>query len=56
MLYVAAAASFVQPLVNGAAAQRLLQVLGLDFLVTALLAAYLVMAVFEPSTERYSPG
>src|SRR5688572_6259672 len=56
MLYVAAAASFVQPLVNGAAAQRLLQVLGLDFLVTALLAAYLVMAVFEPPTERYSPG
>lgn len=56
LLSLASALSFVQPLINGAAAQRLLQALGIDFLVTALMAAYLVIAVLDPSTERYSPG
>jgi hypothetical protein len=56
MLYAATAVAFVQPLVNGATAQRLLQALGFDFLVTALLAVFLVISVFEPSTERYFPG
>jgi phage shock protein PspC (stress-responsive transcriptional regulator) len=54
LLYVAIAVAFIQPLVNGAAAQRLEQVLGFDFLATALLAAFLVASIFEPSTERYS--
>lgn len=51
LLYVAIAVSFIQPLVNGAAAQRLEQVLGFDFLVTALLAAFLIASIFESSTE-----
>jgi hypothetical protein len=37
----------IQPLVNGSAAQRLLQVLGFDFLVTALLAAFLLASIFK---------
>jgi hypothetical protein len=56
ILWVAAAVSFVQPLVYGRGAQRLLQVLGLDFLVTALLAAFLVVSIFESPTERWSSG
>jgi hypothetical protein len=56
LLYVAIAVAFIQPLVNGAAAQRLEQVLGFDFLVTALLAAFLVASIFDLSTERYSRG
>ena len=54
LLYVAIAVAFIQPLINGAAAQRLEQVLGFDFLVTALLAAFLVASIFGLSTERYS--
>ena len=54
LLYVAIALAFIQPFINGAAAQRLEQVLGFDFLATALLAAFLVASVFERSTERYS--
>jgi hypothetical protein len=56
LLYVAMAVAFIQPLVNGAAAQRLEQVLGFDFLVTALLAAFLVASIFGMPTERYSRG
>jgi len=51
LLYLAIAVAFVQPLINGAAAQRLEQVLGFDFLATALLAAFLFATIFEPSTE-----
>jgi hypothetical protein len=54
LLYVAIALAFIQPLVNGAAAQRLEQVLGFDFLVTALLAAFLAVSIFDLSTARYS--
>ena len=53
LLYAAIALTLVQPLINGSAAQRLLQVLGLDFLATALLAAFL-LASGKNSTERYS--
>ena len=56
LLYAAIGLTLVQPLINGAAAQRLLQVLGLDFLATALLAAFLIVSIFSPSTERYSAG
>jgi hypothetical protein len=56
LLYVAAAVVFVQPLINGAAAQRLMQVLGVDFLATALLAAFLTTSILTVSTERYSRG
>lgn len=56
LLYVAIAVSFLQPLINGSAAQRLMQVLGFDFLVTALLAAFLVASILGSSTERYSRG
>jgi hypothetical protein len=41
VLYAAAVIAFVQPLVNGSAAQRLMQVLGVDFLVMVLLAGFL---------------
>jgi hypothetical protein len=54
LLYVAIAVAFIQPFINGAAAQRLGQVLGFDFLATALLAAFLTASIFESSTERYS--
>jgi hypothetical protein len=56
MLYAATAVAFVQPLVYGATAQRLLQALGFDFLVTALLAVFLVVSILETPTERYFPG
>ena len=47
LLYAATAIAVIQPLVNGSAAQRLLQVLGFDFLVTALLAAFLLVSIFK---------
>jgi len=56
LLYAAIALTLVQPLINGSAAQRLLQVLGLDFLATALLAAFLIVSISSQSTERYSAG
>jgi hypothetical protein len=60
LLYVAAVVAFVQPLINGSAAQRLMQVLGVDFLATALLAAFLTASilrvVYSSSTERYPRG
>ena len=55
LLYVATAVAFIQPFINGSAAQRLEQVLGFDFLATALLAAFLIASIFESSTERYAP-
>ncbi len=51
LLYLAIAVAFIQPLVSGAAAQRLMQVLGFDFLVTTLLAAFLVASILAPATE-----
>jgi hypothetical protein len=54
LLYVAVAVAIIQPFINGAAAQRLEQVLGFDFLVTALLAAFLTLSILTSSTERYS--
>jgi hypothetical protein len=62
LIYAAAAIAFLQPLVQGAATQRLLHVLGFDFLATALLTAVIVMALLRPvsapGAERryYSPG
>ena len=56
LLYAAIGLTLIQPLMYGAAAQRLLQVLGLDFLATALLAAFLVVSIFSSPTERYSAG
>jgi len=56
MVWAVAGISFVQPLIYGRGAQRLLQVMGLDFLVTALLAAFLVVSIFESPTERWSSG
>ena len=56
LLYAAIAVAIVQPLINGSAAQRLLQVLGLDFLATGLLAAFLIAAIFSSSSSRYSSG
>jgi hypothetical protein len=56
LLYAAVAIAFVQPLINGSAAQRLMQVLGVDFLATALLAAFLIASILASSTERYSQG
>src|SRR5688572_20097470 len=50
LLYAATALALVQPFMYGAPAQRLLQVLGFDFLVTALLAALLVISVFDTSS------
>jgi Glycosyltransferase family 87 len=51
LLYAASALALVQPLIIGSAAQRLLQVLGFDFLATALLAAFLVTSILAPSIE-----
>jgi len=51
LLYVAIALAAGQPLVIGSAGQRLLQVLGFDFLATALLAAFLLISIVSPSTE-----
>jgi hypothetical protein len=51
LLYLAIALALVQALINGSAAQRLLQVLGLDFLATALLAAFLIVSIVLPATE-----
>jgi hypothetical protein len=56
MIWVVAVASLLQPLVYGRDTQRLLQVLGVDFLVAALLAAFLVFSIFESPTERWSSG
>jgi hypothetical protein len=60
LLYAAAAIAVIQPLINGAAAQRLMQVLGVDFLATALLAAFLTASiltvVYRRSTEQYPRG
>jgi Glycosyltransferase family 87 len=56
LLYAAVIVTLVQPVINGAAAQRLMQVLGFDFLATALLAAFLLISILAPSTERYAPG
>jgi hypothetical protein len=55
-IWVAAAVSLLQPLIYGRDAQRLLQALGVDFLVTALLAAFLVVSIFELPTERWNSG
>jgi hypothetical protein len=60
LLYAAAAIAVIQPLINGAAAQRLMQVLGVDFLATALLAAFLTASiltvVYRPFTEQSPRG
>lgn len=56
IIWIAAALSFVQPLIFGRGAQRLLQVLGLDFLLTALLATFLALSIFESPTERWNSG
>ena len=56
LLYAAIGLTLVQPLVNGAAAQRLMQVLGFDFLATALLAAFLVTSILASTNSRYSRG
>ena len=56
LLYAAMAIAFLQPLISGSAAQRLMQVLGFDFLATALLAAFLVVSIFQPPTERWNSG
>lgn len=50
VLFAAAGLAVVQPLVSGAAAQRLMQVLGFDFLVTALLAAFLTIILWKRPT------
>jgi hypothetical protein len=50
ILYLAAGLAVVQPLISGAAAQRLMQVLGFDFLVTALVAAFLTIVLWKRST------
>jgi hypothetical protein len=55
-LYAAMALTLAQPIINGSAAQRLLQVLGFDFLATALLAAFLIASTYSRATERYSAG
>jgi hypothetical protein len=56
ILWVAIVLSCVQPLMYTRNAQRLLQVLGLDFLLTVLLAAFLVISIFERPTERWNSG
>ena len=50
LVYVATALVLVQPVIFGAPAQRLMQVLGFDFLVTALLAAFLTISILEPAS------
>jgi hypothetical protein len=56
ILWTAAVMSFIQPLIYGRNTQRLMQVLGVDFLLTALLAVFLLVSVYESSTERWSSG
>ena len=56
LLYAATAVALIQPLINGAAAQRLMQVLGVDFLAAALLAAFLLASILVPFIERSSSG
>jgi hypothetical protein len=51
LLYAAIGFTLIQPLMSGAANQRLLQVLGFDFLATALLAAFLLASSFGSPTE-----
>jgi hypothetical protein len=50
LVYVATALVLAQPVIFGAPAQRLMQVLGFDFLVTALLAVFLTIAILEPAS------
>jgi hypothetical protein len=45
LLYGATALALFQPIVQGAAAQRLLQVLGMDFATTALLTLFLLASI-----------
>jgi hypothetical protein len=47
LLYAATALVLIQPLAAGANAQRLLQVLGVDFAATLLLAAVLMVALAQ---------
>lgn len=56
LLYAAITLTLVQPLIYGSAAQRLLQVLGLDFLATALLAAFLIASMFSPKNPQRVAG
>jgi hypothetical protein len=52
LLYAAIGFTLIQPLASGAAAQRLLQVLGFDFLATTLLAAFLLVSSSRSATAR----
>jgi hypothetical protein len=56
IIWAAVAIAAVQPLIYGSDAQRLVQVLGLDFLLTALLAVFLLVSIFESPTERWNSG
>jgi len=51
LLYAAIALTVVQPLVSGASAQRLFQVLGFDFFATALLASFLTIRMVQVSQK-----
>jgi hypothetical protein len=61
LLYAAIGFTLVQPVIGGSPAQRLMQVLGFDFLATALLTAFLVassfpLASFCSETLESTPG
>jgi hypothetical protein len=49
LLYTATAITLAQPILQGAPAQRLMQVLGFDFLSTALLTSFLVISILTPA-------
>ena len=50
LIYASIALIWIQPLAGGAAATRLLQVLGMDFFATALLTIALAVASFQKNT------
>ena len=52
LICVATALALIQPLIPGAAAQRLFQVLGLDFAAAALLCAAFIYPIVKVRSGR----
>jgi hypothetical protein len=49
LIYMATVLALVQPLIPGSNAQRLMQVLGLDFVAATLLCSAYIVRQFDPS-------
>jgi len=55
-MYIAAALALIQPLTPGSAAQRLFQVLGLDFAAALLLTLAILAACWKSSNDDALPA